>query len=176
MAPRTRKLAESGNAAAQFLMACRYWRGIGVKESPEDALYWIEQSAGQGFPQAQNYLGVNFCHGGFGEIYMPLAHGSPKSPVQAVNWFRLAAVQGLPDAQLNFAQMYECGFGVNESAEASAKWYKYASPNRSWTFSSKGLPKINSTRIPFATCCLEFETPSQGWELRQPKQTWNVIS
>ncbi|MDE6000717.1 MAG: sel1 repeat family protein, partial [Clostridia bacterium] len=57
------KLAESGEAEAQYKLALRYHKANGVEEDFEKAMYWYEQSANQGYLNAQAWLGCNYRNG-----------------------------------------------------------------------------------------------------------------
>ena len=52
--------AQAGDAFAQFMLAVIYRNGVGVDEDDKKVLYWLENSANQGYVQAQYMLG--FMH------------------------------------------------------------------------------------------------------------------
>ncbi|MDE6613295.1 MAG: sel1 repeat family protein, partial [Clostridia bacterium] len=57
------KLAESGDAPAQYKLGLRYHRANGIEQDFDKALYWYEQSANQEYVTAQLWLGSNYRNG-----------------------------------------------------------------------------------------------------------------
>jgi thermostable 8-oxoguanine DNA glycosylase len=76
-----RALAVKGDAAIQCELAFCYLRGRGAIRDVGQATYWLQQSARQGFVEAQNELGL--CY--FNEI------GVRWDKVEACAWWTLAA-------------------------------------------------------------------------------------
>ena len=87
----TRRLAEQGNAEAQFSLGLMYDNGEGVPENDAEAMRWYRLAAEQDDADAQVNLGVMYANG----------EGVPEDDAEAVRWFRLAAEQGYADAQNN---------------------------------------------------------------------------
>jgi hypothetical protein len=83
------KLAELGNAGAQYNMGLSYFNGVGVGVDKVEGIKWFRLAANQGDAQAQYNLGQAYSHG----------DGVSIDKVEAVKWFRLAANQGLAQAQ-----------------------------------------------------------------------------
>lgn len=54
------RLAEKGNAKAQFMLGVAYRYGHDVEKNAERSLYWLEKSAMQGYDNAIYSLGL-FC-------------------------------------------------------------------------------------------------------------------
>ena len=78
-----RKLAEKGDAQAQFNLGVMYSIGKGVTQDCKEAVKWYRLAAEQGLRQAQEYLGVMYKNG----LYVI------QDDKEATKWFRLAAQQ-----------------------------------------------------------------------------------
>jgi hypothetical protein len=81
---RTRRLAEQGEASAQYKLGFWYANGYGVPENDAEAAKWYRLAAEQGDADAQFNLGVMYANG----------EGVAKNAVQAFKWFNLAAARG----------------------------------------------------------------------------------
>ena len=77
----TRRLAEQGDADAQFNLGVMYANGEGVLKDEAEAVRWFRLAADQGNAFAQYDLGVMYANG----------EGVPQDDAEAVRWFRLAA-------------------------------------------------------------------------------------
>lgn len=75
-----RRLAERGEAAAQYRLAMWYEGGSNYRQ----AYLWYRRAADQGFAQAQYSLGRMYEFG----------QGVPWNDAQALFWYRKAAAQG----------------------------------------------------------------------------------
>ena len=85
-----KKLAEDGNADAQFEMVIRYNTGRGgLPQDFDKCAYWFEKAAKQGYPTAQLVLGYNYLDG----------NGVERDKEQAAYWFKQAADQGNEQAK-----------------------------------------------------------------------------
>lgn len=107
-----KKLANRGDARAQYSMAVMYELGRGVLHDYSEAARWYEQSATQGYAMARNNLGMLYESG----------LGVPQDYAIAFDYYRQAAEQGLPSAQYNLALMYYEGLGSARNFEESARW------------------------------------------------------
>ena len=58
-----RKLAESGDAVAQYIFGDSYLNGYGVDRDEEEAVKWFRKSAEQGYSMAQYKLGKCYFEG-----------------------------------------------------------------------------------------------------------------
>jgi hypothetical protein len=76
--------AESGDTAAQTLLATRFHEGDGIERSPPDAVYWWQRAAFNGHSGAQFMLGVTYHVG----VVLD------KDIVQAAQWVMRSARQG----------------------------------------------------------------------------------
>jgi TPR repeat protein len=104
--PRLRKLADQGNARAQFKLGKLYDDGQGVAQSDAGALKWYRLSAEQGEADAQDGLGVMHFVG----------QGMAKDDTEAAKWFGKAAEQGDADAQIQ-----SCGHARSRSGRADQR-------------------------------------------------------
>lgn len=109
-----RKLAEQGNAVAQFFTGLMYDEGKGVPKDERKAVVWFRKAAEQGHSNAQYYLGLMYAKG----------QGVPKDEQQVVAWFRKAAESGNVFAQYNLAMMYNKGRGVPQDKKEAVVWYR----------------------------------------------------
>jgi hypothetical protein len=110
------KLAEQGDAKAQYKLGYFYNAGYGVPENYAEAVKWYRKAAVQGHADAQFSLGFMYNVG----------RGVPKNDTEAVKWWRKAAEQGLAPAQLNLGDMYRDGYGVPKNDVEAVKWYRKA--------------------------------------------------
>lgn len=91
-----RKVAEQGDAEAQFKLGICYANGTGVPEDLAQAVDWFRKAADQGHALAQFNLAKCYAYG----------NGVPKDVAQAVVWLRKAADQGNVDAQTDLGLLY----------------------------------------------------------------------
>ena len=80
----TRRLADQGDATAQFNLGIMYSEGRGVLKDDAEAVEWYRLAAEQGYADAQFNLGGMYANG----------EGVPKDDAEALRWYRLAADQG----------------------------------------------------------------------------------
>lgn len=71
------KLAEEGNAEAQYNLAKSYAVGLGVKQNSKESHKWLLKAAEQGIVEAQNILGTHLMEG----------DGCNANPQEAFSWF-----------------------------------------------------------------------------------------
>jgi len=109
-----RRLAEQGNADAQWVLGRNYQYGAGVDQDSKEALKWYRLAAEQGNANAQLNLALMF-HDGL---------GVPGDIKEAVIWYRLSAQQGNPDAQLHLGVLYRDGRGIPQDYKEAVKWYR----------------------------------------------------
>jgi hypothetical protein len=79
-----RKLADAGDADAQWRMGVRYHTGAGVPQDDRQAVQWFLRAAEQGHISAQATLGAYYSAG----------RGVPQDFSRAYFWSRLALAQG----------------------------------------------------------------------------------
>jgi len=113
---RLTKLADQGDAGAQFNLGVMYANGRGVAKDDAEAVKWFRLTAEQGNARAQFNLGVMYDNG----------RGVAKDAAEAVKWYRLAADQGDAGAQFSLGVMYAKGEGVPKDDAEAVKWYRLA--------------------------------------------------
>ena len=111
-----KKLAESGNADAQYFLGVMYANGAGVPKEGRRAVAWYRKAAEQGLAIAQYDLGVMFSEG----------RGASKDERQAAGWYRKAAEQGHADAQYFLGLRYAAGLGVPKDEPQAIAWVRKA--------------------------------------------------
>lgn len=134
------KLAESGNADAQYALGCSF------SNDNEQALKWFKKAAEQGHSEAQYSLGEIYkddqnykqalewhlkaaaqgnpsSENSLGDMYA-LGHGVTQNYKQAFSWYQKAAAQGNPSSQYNLGLMYEHGNGVPKNVAKALEWYQ----------------------------------------------------
>ena len=110
------RLAEAGNAAAQYRLGELYENGRGVHQSYPDAARLFQLSADQGNQYAQAHLGSFYMHG----------LGVQQSDAKAAQLFKLAADQGDAGAENSLGYLYQNGRGVAQSYTAAARLFQLA--------------------------------------------------
>ena len=115
-----KKLAEGGDATAQFNLGLRYstqttYFVVGSKDDAESGK-WFSKAADQGFTNAQIEIG-RACYFGRGVV---------EDKNKAVNWFRKAAEQGSVQGELYLGICYKNGDGVPMNADEAVKWLTQA--------------------------------------------------
>ncbi len=146
------KLAEQGDATAQYNVGVFYQKGRGTTKNINKAFEWYQKSANKGFAPAQYNLGTLYFHGegvaldrnkSF-ELYQKAANqnfvvaqynmglcylngdGVTKDYAKAVEWFQKAANQNYALAQFNLGICYQWGFGVQINSTKSFEWLSKA--------------------------------------------------
>ena len=111
------RLAQQGNADAQFYLGRMAAGGMGVPQDTARAVSWYRLAAQQSHTEAQARLGSHYL----------LGTGIAQSYVEAVRWSRLAAEKGHGGAAYNLAKIYrKGGEGVPADQAEAEKWGKLA--------------------------------------------------
>jgi uncharacterized protein len=111
------KLAQAGNAEAQFYLGRMSAGGMGVPKDLGRALEWYRLAAEQGHTEAQARLGAHYFQG----------NGVARSSPEAARWSRMAAEKGHGGAAYNLAKLYhKGGEGVPADQAEAEKWAKVA--------------------------------------------------
>ena len=108
------RLAEKGDAGAQYNLGLMYEQGYGVTPDIKKATAWFEKAAEQGEANAQYRLGSLYYHG----------QGVPRNVQLAAAWYKKAAEQGHPQAQAALGNLYLSGEGVSRDSSKAAYWHK----------------------------------------------------
>ena len=113
-----RRLAEQGDAAAQYSLGYRYAREIGVPQDRSEAARWLRLAADQGFVQAQHFL----------ERILPEGRRVPEDDAEAVRGRQAAdqlsllvkteKAQERTSQQLTAASSLQCEF----NGVVTGKW------------------------------------------------------
>lgn len=97
-----RRLADQGDAGAQFVLAQSLIEGRAIESDPVEAFYWFQLSASAGHALAANMVGR--CH--------ELGFGTPVDFERAAAWYRRAVSANLDWSMYNLAHLYATGRGV----------------------------------------------------------------
>ena len=114
-----RRLAEEGDADAQWELAIAYYTGDlfeHVLQDNAEAVKWHRKAADAGNAGAQYTLGTEYA---VGEVV-------PQDDAEALRWFLKAAEQGHADAQDRLGFMYAHGHGVPQDCAESVRWCRKA--------------------------------------------------
>ncbi|MGE3557258.1 MAG: hypothetical protein AB7M93_30570 [Candidatus Obscuribacterales bacterium] len=118
--------ATEGMKEAQFLLAATHIMAEGKAQDLEVASQWLEKSADQGLPDAEQLLIA--CYMTLSRRYWEGAEGS-SDPGLSFYWCMRAADLGEANAQYLLGLFYQRGFGVPASQELSLQWLKKAANN-----------------------------------------------
>jgi len=110
------KLADQGEAIAQFYLGFMYDIGLGMLKDDQQAAAWYRKAAEQGYVDAQTKMGEMYREG----------RGVSKDDQQAAAWYRKAAGQGHTIAQFHLGFMYVNGPGVPKDDQQAAAWFRKA--------------------------------------------------
>jgi hypothetical protein len=111
-----RLAAEQGHAAAQHMLAWRYFHGEGVARDYTQMAFWLRKAAEQGYAKAQCDLGGLYDNG----------QGVPQDYTQAAFWWRKAAEQGNAASQFMLGDLYHHGQAVPQDYTQAALLYRKA--------------------------------------------------
>ena len=111
-----RRLAEQGDAKAQYHLGTLYEHGTGVPQDFAGAVRWYRSAALKGNPEGQTALGYMY-HAG---------KGVPRDFAEALWWYRRAAVQGDAFAEFYIGYMYHAGEGVPRDYAEAVRRYRRA--------------------------------------------------
>lgn len=147
-----RRLAERGNARAQYYLGTLYEHGTGVPQDYASAVQWYRSAALKGNPEGQTALGYMHHTGkgvprdfaeamwwyrraaeqgdAFAEFYLGYMYfageGVPRDYAEAARWYRRAAERGNDWAEFNLGHMFETGKGVRQDNAEALRWYRRA--------------------------------------------------
>ena len=97
-----KKIADRGDPEGQNNIAYLYERGMGVKQSYNNAKIWYELAAAQGLPEAKHNLAMLTYQG----------HINNRDTRKSLEWFREAADAGLRPSVYMLGVLYMKGEGV----------------------------------------------------------------
>ena len=107
------RLANQGDAEAQFNLGWMYYQGEGVRQDYAKAFEWYKKVANQGDSNAQFVLGLLYYKG----------EGVRQDYAKAAQWFLKVANQGDSDAQAMLGVMYNKGKGVRQNVAIAKEWF-----------------------------------------------------
>jgi TPR repeat protein len=126
------KLAEAGDARAQYSLGWAYFMGCKgppiktdggltmiktiLMKNTSVATDWFRKSAEQGYAEAQSILG---------ECYF-VGTGVEKNECEAFKWYKKAADQGLVEGEYFVGVFYEKGVGVSKDHKEAFIWLNKA--------------------------------------------------
>src|SRR5208282_4592143 len=109
--------AQAGHRTAQFNVAMGCFRGDGGVTNYEEGQRWLLQSAGDGWPMSEYYLGLSYLNGSF---------QFPKDTAEGVKWLRQAATDDCLPAQETLGIKLIKGVDVPRNAQEGVKWFRHA--------------------------------------------------
>ncbi|MDT8283546.1 MAG: tetratricopeptide repeat protein, partial [Gammaproteobacteria bacterium] len=110
------KLAEKGNAEAQYKVGEMYETGFGIKENKVEAMRWITKAAAQGHETA-----------GFKLLYLDMEkNGVTKTNKAEFEALKTKANAGNPQAEYYLGKMYSRGVGVKQDPDKAIDWLNKA--------------------------------------------------
>lgn len=109
--------AEHKDVAAQFLLAWRYYKGIGAPQNEVIAARWMTKAAQGGRADAQYYLGIMYEYG----------QGVGADFGAARKWLLKSADQKNGRAQAAVGWLYVNGWGVKTDLQEACSWFMEAS-------------------------------------------------
>lgn len=113
------KLAEQGNAEAQYKVGEMYETGKGADKDMTQARDWYAKAAKQGHKKAEYKL-----------LYLDIStNGLTDSSKNQLSTLRTEAVSGNADAMYFLGKMFASGVGVPKSLEDAQTWLKKAAFN-----------------------------------------------
>ena len=110
------RLADAGDARAQYEVALMYLQGIGTKVDPLRGGQWMLTAANNGNVTAMVEIGGRFENGVNAE----------KNLILAFTWYRRAALAGDGIGCYKLAMLYELGSGVPQDLPRAYAWYRMA--------------------------------------------------
>jgi SH3-like domain-containing protein len=117
--PIWRRLADEGNADAQYALGVAYLKGEGVSRDLNESMKWFEQAGNSGNVQAMFNLGAAYWEG----------KGTRQSYAEAVEWWEKSAAAGQSAAQYNLGLAYYLGKGAEQDLDQALKWIRQSAEN-----------------------------------------------
>ncbi len=193
------KSASRGDVLAQYEVARRFGKGIGVEKSAAISVEWYEKSAKAGYAPAIYRLATMYERGNgvakdyqrAKDLYMSAAEkGNVKAMhnlavlytggnlgradfTNAITWYAKAAEYGVKDSQFNLAIIYQNGMGGKLDIEGAYKWYSLAARagDKEAVAMVKDLRKDLSGKL-----LKKLDENIRTWKPRTPDESANVVS
>ena len=115
----TQRLADQGDAIAQYDLGVLYYQGKEVRQDYTKAIEWYGKAANQGHADAQTILGVIYESG----------KGVRQDYAKAKQWYEKAANQDQAVAQYYLGGIYYIGKGVRQNRVVAKEWFGKACDN-----------------------------------------------
>lgn len=192
-----RVAAARGHPAAQFEVASRYAKGMGVPKDLKKAAEWYGRAAARGFAPGQYRLAALYerGHGVKKDISVArtwyrraaelgnvramhnlavlytLSDGQKPDYMAARNWFSLAARHGLANSQFNLGILYESGLGTAKNIVEAYKWFSLAAKQGD----TEAAKRREAVRPQLSARTLSaVETTISNWKGATPKDEANT--
>jgi TPR repeat protein len=110
------KGAQLNHAPSQRALGCMYEKGLGVRQSSQEAFFWFKKAADQGYAGGEYSLGFMYVKGRYVE----------QSREQALYWYTKAANQGYAEAQYYIGFAIVNGYYWDLTLEEGILWLKRA--------------------------------------------------
>lgn len=129
------RLAEQGDAGAQYNLGLLYRNGLGVERHRATAAKWYVRAAEGGNADAQKAVGDLYAEGFWGK----------RDHAKAAQWYEFAAQQGQIEAQRKLGVLLADGKGVPRDIEMARSWLQIAA-DRGDAVAQKRLNKLKPRR------------------------------
>ncbi|MEE8549579.1 MAG: thioredoxin domain-containing protein, partial [Alphaproteobacteria bacterium] len=129
------RLAEQGDAGAQYNLGLLYHNGLGVERHRVTAAKWYVRAAEGGSADAQKAVGDLYMEGFWGN----------SDYAKAAQWYEFAAEQGQIEAQRKLGVLLADGKGVPRDIELARSWLQIAA-DRGDAAARKRLNKLKPRR------------------------------
>ena len=149
------KLAEKGDAVAQYEFALMCERGEGLPRNHGEAVKWFRSSASQDYAPAQLFLGLMYASG----------KGVSQDYRQALLWLHLAAEQDNTTAQFYLGGLYFSSTALPRDYAQAYKWFSLA--GRADPSRSKTLEVLAEKMTP--TQMMAAQSQIRNWNPRGPR-------
>jgi TPR repeat protein len=125
-APACRRLADQGDAAAQYNLGLLYAGGQGVPQDADEAMRWLRKAAEQGLLDAQFSLGFSLVFKALTDTSRVDRAAAAAEMAEAAQWARKAADRGNAPAQVLLGGLYDDLPGVEHDDVQAYKWFAVA--------------------------------------------------
>lgn len=130
-----RRLAEQGDAGAQYNLGLLYRHGLGVERHRVTAAKWYVRAAEGGNADAQKAVGDLYAEGFWGK----------SDHAKAALWYEFAAQQGQIEAQRKLGMLLADGKGVPRDIDLARSWLQVAA-DQGDAVARKRLNKLGGKR------------------------------
>ncbi len=149
------KLAENGDAVAQYEFALMCERGEGLPRNHSEAVKWFRSSASRDYAPAQLFLGLIYASG----------KGVSQDYRQALLWLHLAAEQDDTTAQFYLGGLYFSSSALPQDYAQAYKWFTLA--GRADPSRSKTLEVLAEKMTPAQL--MDAQAQIRNWKPRRPR-------